>query len=158
MQVCTRSSLWICKNQALIKNMHRKPKKLRPLWRLKRKYSRTTVFRESGRGEGMQKIIPGTHVWEEDLEKAIENGARKNKSEELETIFEAKEYSRLGRSASISQFLFWSKKLNAKQGCYNSGTFGHYTCSSWKFCRNSVCSDFISRRNIGITYRYILIF
>lgn len=51
--------------------MHRKSKKLRPLWRLKRKYSRTKVFRESGRGEGTQKITPDTHVWEEDLEKAI---------------------------------------------------------------------------------------
>lgn len=69
----------------------------------------------------------------------------------METIFEAKEYSGLGRSARISQYLFWSKELNAKQGCYNNGISGHYTHSSCKFCRNSIHGDFISqkkRRNI----------
>lgn len=32
------------------------------MWRLKRKYGRTKVFRESGKGKGKQKIVPGTRV------------------------------------------------------------------------------------------------
>lgn len=47
------------------------------------------------------------------------------------------------QSDSISQYFFWIKKLNSKQGDYNKGTSGCNMHNSWGFCKNSIHGDFI---------------